>query len=161
MTSCRALKQSNEDLESAQEEMRLRVRHYIGPKTEHVEAIGPDDLVADLATARKLLKNPPSLDTWDTPALVVAAVLEAHLLSGVPTFQDDALSFAADTVLRIGEGETWPRGYEVEETFSRRAPTAAPHEPFRCYSCQLPLAFAQLSTKQTGGRPSSAPLVQA
>ena len=35
-----ALKQSNEDLESAQEEMRLRVRHYIGPKTEHVEAIG-------------------------------------------------------------------------------------------------------------------------
>ena len=82
-----------------------------------MEAIGPDDLVADLATARKLLKNPPSLDTWDTPALVVAAVLEAHLLSGVPTFQDDALSFAADTVLRIGEGETWPRGYEVEETF--------------------------------------------
>ena len=114
-----ALQPSNEDLERAQEATRLVVRYYIEPKKECAEAIGPDELAADIATARKLLENPPSLrahDPWDTSALVAAAALEAHLVGGAD-LPADALYFAADTVLRIGEGEAWPRQYEFEETF--------------------------------------------
>ena len=113
-----ALQHSNEDLERAQEATRLVVRYYIEPKKECAEAIGPDELAADIATVRKLLENPPSLrahDPWDTSALVAAAALEAHLLGGAD-LPDDALSFAADTVLRIGEGEARLRQYEFEET---------------------------------------------
>ena len=114
-----ALQHSNEDLERAQEATRLVVRYSIESKKECPEAIGPDGLAADIANARKLLENPPSLrahDPWDTSALVAAAALEAHLLGGVD-LPDDALSFAAATVLRIGEGEAWPRQYESEEMF--------------------------------------------
>ena len=114
-----ALQHSNEDLERAQEGTRLVVRYYIEPKKECAEAIGADELAADIATARKLLANPPSLrvhDPWDTATLVAAAALEAHLLGGAD-LPDDALSFAADTVLRIGEGEGWPRQYEFEDTY--------------------------------------------
>ena len=114
-----ALQPSNEDLERAQEATRLVVRYYIEPKKECAEAIGPDELAADIATARKLLENPPSLrahDPWDTSALVAAAALEAHLVGGAD-LPADALYFAADTVLRIGEGEAWPRQYDFEDTF--------------------------------------------
>ena len=113
-----ALKHSNEDLECAQEATRLVVRYYIEPKKECAEAIGHNELAADIATARKLLENPPSLrahDPWDTAALVAAAALEAHLLGGAD-LSDDALFFAADTVLRIAKGEAPARQYEFEET---------------------------------------------
>ena len=114
-----ALQHSNENLERAQESTRLVVRYNIKPKKGRAEAIGADELAADIATARKLLENPPSRrvhDPWDTAALVAAAALEAHLLGGAD-IPDDALSFAADTVLRIGEGEPGLRQYESEETF--------------------------------------------
>ena len=114
-----ALQHSNENLERAQESTRLVVRYNIEPKKKRAEAIGADDLATDIATARKLLENPPSLtvhDPWDTAALIAAAALEAHRLGGAD-LPDDALSFAADTVLRIGEGEPGLRQYEVEETF--------------------------------------------
>ena len=117
-----ALEPSNEDLQRAQEATRLVVRYYIEPKKECAEPIGTDELAADIATARKLLENPPSLgahDPWDTAALVAVAALEAHLLDGAD-LADDALPFAADTVLRIGEGEAWPRQYEFEGTFFER-----------------------------------------
>ena len=113
-----ALQHINEDLERVQEEIRLDVRYHIEPRNACAETIGPDELAADIATARKLLEDTPSLaaDTWDEPALVAAAALEAHLLGGTD-LPDDAISFAADTVLRIGEGEAWPRQGEFEETF--------------------------------------------
>ena len=62
--------------------------------------------MADLGTARMLLENPPSISIyhpWDVPALIAATALEAHLLhrADIP---DDALSFAADTVLRVFRG---------------------------------------------------------
>ena len=50
------------------------------------------------------------------PPLVAAAAIEAHFLRGAE-LADDSLSFAADTVLRIGEGEAQPRQYEFEDTF--------------------------------------------
>ena len=114
-----ALERRRQELESEQETTRLLVRYCIELKKACAEAIGPDELAADIAIARKLIENPPALrahDPWDTAALVAAAALEAHLLDGAE-LPDNVLSFAAETVLRIGEGETWPRQYEVEETF--------------------------------------------
>ena len=52
--------------------------------------------------------------------MVAAVALEAHLLGGAD-LEDDALSFAADTVLRIGEGEAWPRQFEFDDTFFEQA----------------------------------------
>ena len=114
----KAQQDSNKDLELGREAIRLVVRYLIDPTKEHAEAIGADELVADIVTARKLLENPPSRcihSPWDTPALVAAAVLEAHLVQSV-SLPDDALSFAAETVLRIGEGAAGPRQFEIEGT---------------------------------------------
>ena len=115
----RALRHSNEDLERTREAARLTVRYYIDPQKGGTEVVGPEDLMADVAIARKLLENPPTRradDPWDTPALVAAAAIEAHFLRGAE-LADDALSFAADTALRIGEGDAQPRQYEFEDTF--------------------------------------------
>ena len=99
-----ALQHSNEDLERTQEATRLVVRYYIEPKKKCAEAIGLDELATDIATARKLLENPPSLrvhDPWDPLALVVTAALEAHLLGGAdcsaPGFLDSGLTVFAST----------------------------------------------------------------
>ena len=114
-----ALKRGNEDLERVQEENRLMFRYCLEPKKACAEAIGPDELTADIASARKLLKSPPSLSfhhPWDVPTLVAAAALEACLLRRV-NVPDDALAFAVDTVLRVAEGEASPRPYEFKETY--------------------------------------------
>ena len=114
-----ALAESSEDLKRTQQATRLVVRYYIEPKKGNTDAITPDELAADIATTRKLLENPQSLrvhSAWDTATVVAAAALEAHLVDGAP-LPDDTLSFAADTVLRIGEGQVWPRPYEFEETY--------------------------------------------
>ena len=114
-----ALQGGHEDLELATEATRLFVRYHIDPTKESAQPIGHDELVADMATAGKLLESPSSLNVygpWDTSALVAAAALEAHLLDGavVPA---DTLSFAAEIVLRIGEGEAPPRQFEFEDTY--------------------------------------------
>ena len=114
-----ALHGRHEDLELATEATRLFVRYYIDPTKESAEPIGHDELAVDMATARKLLDNPQSQGVygpWDTSALVAAAALEAHLLDGAD-LPEEALSFAAELVLRIGEGEAWPRQFEFEGTF--------------------------------------------
>ena len=113
-----ALQRSNEELELASEATRLFVRYHIEPKKEFTESVGHDELAADIATARKLFESPPSQaihGPWDTSALVAAATLEAHLLDGA-VLPEEALSFASDIVLRIGEGEAWPRQFEFEGT---------------------------------------------
>ena len=113
-----ALQASNKDLELANEVTRLFVRYHIKLKKESAEPIGQGELAADIATARKLIENPPSLSVhgpWDAPTLVAAAALEAHLLDGV-ALSEEALSFAAGTVLRVGEGEAGPRLFEFEDT---------------------------------------------
>ena len=114
-----ALAESNKNLELASQATRLVVRYHNGPNKELAEAIKPEELAADMNTARKLLDNPPSpcpYDPWDTTALVAAVVLEAHLLEATD-LPDDTLSFATETVLRIGEGAAGPRQYEYEDTF--------------------------------------------
>ena len=114
-----ALQDSSEDLELGREATRLFVRDRIDPKKEDAPTIGVGELVADIAASRKLLENPPSLrvhDPWDIAALVAAAALEAHFVEDAD-LSDDALSFAAETVLGVGEGVAGPRQFEFEEAF--------------------------------------------
>ena len=105
-----------------------------------------------MATARKLLENPPSRGVygpWDTSALVAAAALEAHLLDGA-VLPEEALSFAAEIVLRIGEGEASAEAVRVRRHVLRiRVPTEAQRGSSRCYSCLSPRSFAPCSTKRT------------
>ena len=113
------LEPSNRDLERAQEDPQLQYRYHIEPRSDNRQPVATEQLAADLVTVRELLDNPSLIsahDPWDTPALVAAAALEAHLLSGgeLPV---DTLIFAADTALRVGEGAAWPRPYEFEDTF--------------------------------------------
>ena len=103
-----ALEPGTKDLERAQDATRLIVRYYFEPKEERAQPIGSDELAADIAIARKLLEDPPSLgahDPMDTAALVSTVALEAHLLQGAD-LPSDELSFATETVLRIGDSET-------------------------------------------------------
>ena len=94
--------------------------HYgVGPQKGGPEAIDRDELKADIAVARKLFDDPRSSGadgSWDAPALVAAAALEAQFVNGtdVPI---EAMSFAADTVLRIAECDAGLRPFDFEETF--------------------------------------------
>ena len=114
-----ALEPSNKELHRFQEATRLFVRYHVDPNKEGAQAIAPDELAADITIARNLLEFPPSLvahDPWNTAALIAAAALEAHFLDGAD-LEDDALYFATETVLRVGEGEAPPRQFEFEETY--------------------------------------------
>lgn len=114
-----ALQYDNEELARVAEEYRLINLYFYKRNEADFEAIGPDDLVVDIGTARTLLETPTFRSVhhpWDVPALIAAAALEAHLLHGVD-IPDDALSFAADTVLKVAEGEASPGPYEFEGTY--------------------------------------------
>ena len=74
---------------------------------------------ADIAVARRLFDDARSSGadgSWDTAALVAATALEVHFVNGTDVSME-ALSFAADTVLRIGECEAGLRSFDVEETY--------------------------------------------
>ena len=113
-----ALAEANADMARTQQAMRLGLRYHVEPAKGNKSAIPLDKLTADLRSARELLEKPPSLsvyDPLDAAALVAAAALEAHFVNAcdLPT---DALSFAARTVVQIGEGAVEPRPYEYEGT---------------------------------------------
>ncbi len=102
-----ALQDSNEDLERGRAAMSLLARYSSKFNKQRADSIETDELAADIATARHLLENPPSQivqSPWDVPTLVAAAALEAHLLRGAD-LSKEALFFAADTVIRVGQGE--------------------------------------------------------
>ena len=113
-----ALQHRNEELERAEEEIRLTSRYFLKPKKPNSEVIDPDQLTADIASARRLLEAPASLSAnpWDVPALVAAAAVDAYLLRGIDV-PDEALSFAVDTVLRVLDGEAPPGPWEFEGTY--------------------------------------------
>lgn len=123
-----ALQESTGEVEGTSEVTRLFVRYSVDPKKENAAAIGVDELVADLAAVRTLLETPPPLeshDSWnmaawntlDASAMVAAAALEAHLVkdAGLP---DEALTFAAELLICIGDGATGPRPFEIEESYN-------------------------------------------
>ena len=117
-----ALQHENVEWARVGEEFRLTNSYFYKRNEADSKAIGPDELVADIGTARMLLENPPSRSAyhpWDVPAMVAAATLEAHLLNRV-TIPDDALAFATETVLRVSEGAVPPRLHEMEESYFER-----------------------------------------
>ena len=108
-----------EKLERAGETSRLTVRYYIEPSQGKPDIVDPDVLANDIVTAQRLIANRSSAvlrDPWDAAALVAAAALKAHVLHDVQ-LSNDALSFAVDTILRIGEGEVGVRPDEVEAAY--------------------------------------------
>ncbi len=114
-----AMQRGNAQVRRAQEATRLILRYYIQPKKGTGKPVSADDLAADLTVAEDLLDDPPALsagDHWDTPAAVAAAAVEAYVIRGVE-LPDDALRFAVDVVLRVGEGEASPRQFESEESY--------------------------------------------
>ena len=114
-----ALQRGREDSERAAEDIRLNVRYYLKRDEMRAETIEPHELAADLASARMLLETPSSFSVqrpWDVPALVAAAALDAYLLRRVDV-SDDALAFAADTVIRVSEGAAPPGPIEFEGTY--------------------------------------------
>jgi cytochrome c1 len=103
--------------------MRLMVRYYIEPKRGVPNPVPDGELATDLSIARDLLEQPPALsagDPWDAPAAVAAAALEGHLLRNADV-PEEGLTFAAETLLRVGEGEASPRQFEFEETYFEQA----------------------------------------
>ena len=112
-----ALANSKEDVELANEAVRLTVRY--GVKKQPTSAIGPGELAADLDAARKLLENLASVASpspWDAAALVSASALEAHLVEHA-VLPDATLSFAVETLIGVGEGVAGQRELEFEGTF--------------------------------------------
>ena len=115
-----ALQGGSEDLGRTNEYIRLLARYSIEARKPHAAPIEPDELKADIDTVRKLLDNLPSFGVfrpWDVLALVAAEALEAYFLRH-EDLPNDVLAFAADTVLRVSEGEPPQSPYEFEETYS-------------------------------------------
>ena len=111
-----ALHDGREDLQRAQQGIQLKMRHFWSQSSEPVDS---GQLSDDIASARDLLENPSPFiaeHRWEAPALVAAAALEAHLLYGIEVSDDD-LAFAAETVIRVGEGEAGLQPFESEQSF--------------------------------------------
>jgi len=98
------LASSNTDLARGQEATRLMLRY--GDRFEHIGKRTPstiDELVADIATARSLVNDPPKAAPgrpYDAPAAVAAAALESkfRLAWGVP---EDDLAWAAGLLVAL------------------------------------------------------------
>ena len=113
------LQHGKEHRESVQQAARLVLRYGVRPGRAGPQAIDREQLEADIALARTLVDDARSSTadgSWDAPALVAAAALEARLVNGIDVPMD-ALSFAADTLLLIAEYEAPPRPFDFQETF--------------------------------------------
>ena len=95
------------------------VRYHIEPRKGTALPLSAEDLAADLAVAEQLLDSPPEYSPggpWDAPAAVAATALEASIISGTE-LPAEALRFAAETVIRIGEGAVEPHPYDNEGSY--------------------------------------------
>lgn len=120
-----AMQAGNHDLERSQAATRLMLRYHINQQQQHQTPppISGPELEADLVEARALLLDPPGFsagDAWDVPSAVAAYALEAHLLRN-EAIAHELLAFAADTILRVGEGDAPLHPYEMEATYFERA----------------------------------------
>lgn len=113
-----AQERDGEGLRLAGESTRLMVRYHVQPSQGAAVPLTADDLAADLAAARELLENPPALGPggpWDAPAAVAAAALEADVGSGI-AMPAGSLRFAAEIVIRVGEGEAPRHPFDGEDS---------------------------------------------
>ena len=117
------LQEASENLELAGKATSLFVRYHIDRTRSRTEAVGPDELAADIATAKILLESPPSLrphNPWEVASLVSAAALEAHLLQATD-LPENEIFFATEIVLQIGEAEAATENLEFAGTMSEYA----------------------------------------
>ena len=80
-----ALQHDKEHLESARQAARLVLHYGVGPGKDRLESVDLEELKTDIAVARKLLDDTRSSGadgSWDAPALVAAAALEARFVQG-------------------------------------------------------------------------------
>ena len=113
------LQPERDDLRRAEDDSRLLNRYLGSRERGRAAEFTRDELSADIVVAQQLLENPPSVSAqlrWNTPALVAAAALDAHVLQGFE-LPDDVIAFATNTVLRIGEGEHRPLDIESETSY--------------------------------------------
>ena len=113
------LEHGKQHRESVQQAAGLVIRYGVRPGRAGSQAIDREQLAADLALARTLFddaRSPTADGSWDAPALVAAAALEARLVNGIDVPMD-ALSFAADTLLVTAEYEGPSRPFDCDVTF--------------------------------------------
>ena len=118
------LQATNADLQRSQDSTRLVLRYGRDSIKGLYQAVPHDELEADLAIVQRLLENPSSLAVYgptEIAAMVAAVALEAHFVEGA-AFSDDAVVFAAEIVLEIGETDFGSRPFEFEGTFNEYAP---------------------------------------
>lgn len=114
-----ALRHNSEEMKQTGEATRLIVRYYIEPFKGTALPPSAEDLAADLAVAEQLLDSPPDYSPggpWDAPAVVAATALAASIVSGTD-LPAEALRFAAETVIRIGEGAVEPHPFDNEGSY--------------------------------------------
>lgn len=114
-----ALQSGSVDIQRGQEATRLFVEYHINPEKGLTEPRSAETLIADLKRAEQLLAEPPALstsETWDAPAAVAAAALEAHLVDGME-LPDESLRFAAETVIAAAGAAGLERQFESEESY--------------------------------------------
>lgn len=144
------LEPGNAEILRAQEATRLIVRYHVKRREGTAETFTAGELVADLASAKDLLDNPPALDAmaqWDVPAAVAAQALECHLVDGLE-LPDDVLHFAIETVLRVAEGAATPRQYEFEESYFEQG---ADRSAARVFGLLLTPSGAGMRSRLDGG----------
>lgn len=114
-----ALESGSVDIRRGQVATRLLVAYYIDVKKGNAQPRTADKLIADLEAAQGLVAEPPAFSaggTWDAPAAVIAAALEAHLVGGV-VLPDDSLQFAATTIVTIAKVAGQDRQFDSEESY--------------------------------------------
>ena len=115
-----ALADSNEDFELANEATRLVVRlpHQAEKRAcrSHRTLTSWQPTCTSPGSCLRTRRLPAPMIPWTRPPWLPRLRSNAHILeaAGLP---DDALSFAVETVLRIGEGVAGPQPYEFEGTF--------------------------------------------
>ena len=118
------LRGTDADLERAHDTTRLVLRYGRDSIKGIYRPVPHDELEADLAIVQQLLENPPLLAVYgpsETSAMVAAVALEAHFVEGA-ALSDDAVFFAVEIVLDIGETDFGSRPFEFEGTFNEHAP---------------------------------------
>jgi hypothetical protein len=116
-----ALEPGSRDLQRGQEAIRLVWKYETEPRAhpDKAASFSADELVQDLAIAKTLLADPPSLSatgTWDAPIAVAAAALQAHFVRGL-ALPPGEIEFAVETVLAVAEGADPPSEFEFSESY--------------------------------------------
>lgn len=109
-----ALQRDEEQAQATKGAIGLFLKYHVRPSSDGHQPTSPDELVADLYNAKKLLDNPPTdliHNPLDICALVSAAILNANLVAD-RSLPDDTLHLAAEVVLQIGEAYSSVQGVE-------------------------------------------------